>query len=475
MYISKLLPEIYYLAVILFFFILSLRQKADDNIQKTALLLSAAGVVATALSINQSGILFYGAYQVDIFSQIFKLLISIGLFLVVMLGGNIRGVDNRLKSEYFMFLAASVFGLSLLVSSIELLTIFVALEISSYSLYIVVPFRRGDNYRQQTEAGMKYLLFGAAASGIMLFGMSYLYGFGHSTYLSDLMQKLPLLIKEPAVVAALVMFLCGFFFKLALFPLHFWTPDVYEGAANETSAFVATLPKLAAVALLIRLTGLAGSDNHVLVNILIVFAVFSMTFGNLAALVQKDIKRLLAYSSIAHAGYVIIGVLCLNVYGYAAAIYYIGGYLIMNIACFLVVYRIGVDGANVTLDDLKGLYSRAPLLAFTLAVGAFALAGIPPSIGFTGKFFIFTAALQNQHLWVVIIAVINTAISIYYYLNMVRIAYSKEPEGRQPIALSFNTRIFSLFLIITIVLTGILPGTFIEIFRNAVKVILPLY
>jgi NADH-quinone oxidoreductase subunit N len=140
-----------------------------------------------------------------------------------------------------------------------------------------------------------------------------------------------------------------------------------------------------------------------------------------------------------------------------------------------VIYRIGVDGANVTLDDLKGLYSRAPLLAFTLAVGAFALAGIPPSIGFTGKFFIFTAALQNQHLWVVIIAVINTAISIYYYLNMVRIAYSKEPEGRQPIALSFNTRIFSLFLIIAIVLTGILPGTFIEIFRNAVKVILPLY
>jgi NADH-quinone oxidoreductase subunit N len=475
MYIATLLPEIYYLAVILFFFILSLKEKADDNIQKTALLLSAAGVVVTALSINQSGIFFCGAYQVDVFSQIFKLLISIGFFLVVILGGNIGGVNERLKSEYFMFLTASVFGLSLLVSSIELLTIFVALEISSYSLYIVVPFRRGDNYRQQTEAGMKYLLFGAAASGIMLFGMSYLYGFGHSTYLSDLMQKLPLLINEPVVVAALVMFLCGFFFKLALFPLHFWTPDVYEGAANETSAFVATLPKLAAVALLIRLTGLAGSDSHVLVNILILFAVFSMTFGNLAALVQKDIKRLLAYSSIAHAGYVIIGILCLNVYGYSAAIYYIGGYLIMNIACFLVVYRLGVNGKNVTLDDLKGLYSRAPLLAFTLAVGAFALAGIPPSIGFTGKFFIFTAALQNQHLWVVIIAVINTAISIYYYLNMVRIAYSKEPEERQPITLSFNTRIFSLFLIIAIVLTGILPGTFIGIFRNAVKAVLPLY
>nr|MBL0700056.1 NADH-quinone oxidoreductase subunit N [Desulfobacterales bacterium] len=156
MYISKLLPEIYYLAVILFFFILSLKQRADDSLQKTALLLSAAGVVAVAISINKSGILFFGAYQIDIFSQIFKLLISIGFFLVVLLGGNLRGVDNRLKSEYFMFLAASVFGLSLLVSSVELLTIFVALEISSYALYIVVPFRRGDNYRQQTEAGMKY-------------------------------------------------------------------------------------------------------------------------------------------------------------------------------------------------------------------------------------------------------------------------------------------------------------------------------
>jgi NADH-quinone oxidoreductase subunit N len=209
-----------------------------------------------------------------------------------------------------------------------------------------------------------------------------------------------------------------------------------------------------------------------LIQVLVLLAAVSMTFGNLVALVQKDLNRLLAYSSIAHAGYIMLGVLTMNSAGFAAAMYHVTGYLLMNMACFLVIITVSLEGENVLVSDLSGLYRRSPILAFTLAVGAFALAGIPPSAGFTGKLFLFTAALNQGHLSLVIIAAVNTAISIFYYLNIVRAAYGQDPNGLPAVPLSLPIKCLNYGLVLAIILLGALPAWFIELARTACKTII---
>jgi len=462
------LPELYLLLLALLFFVQSLWQSPTRVNQLLALWLSAIGVGIGVLSLPLSGELFSRTYRVDLFSQAFKVLIQIGLFVVIFIGRDLKSIPARIHPEYCMFLFLSSLGLTLMVSSVELLTIFIAMELSSYSLYILIPLRK-QSFVIHMEAAIKYIIFGAAATGVMLFGMSYLFGLTQSTYLPVLIQKLPLLLTQPLGVVGLLLVLCGFFFKLAVIPFHFWAPDVYQGAANDTTTFIATMPKLAGLALLLRVASLGGPHNLDLVRILVLLAALSMTFGNLVALVQQDIKRLLAYSSIAHAGYILLGVLTLNVNGYAAAFFHITAYLLMNLACFMVVCTVSRQGEDVTLGDLSGLYKRSPLLAFTLAVGAFALAGIPPTAGFTGKLFLFTAALEQGHLTLVIIAAVNTAISIFFYLNLVRSAYGQDPGDRPDISMSFSGKMLNVGLILAIFLLGTIPTWFFDLARTACK------
>jgi NADH-quinone oxidoreductase subunit N len=366
-----------------------------------------------------------------------------------------------------MFLGFSALGLMMLVSSVELISIVIALEISSYSLYVIVPLRKGQT-KIQLEASMKYLFFGAISTGIMLYGMSYLYGMTNSTFLSNILFMLPKFLDQPIGILAIVLTLTGFFFKLSLFPFHFWAPDIYEGASNTTTTFIATVPKVAAAALLIRLVTMASSADPVFVTILIVLAALSMTFGNLVGLVQKDIKRLLAYSGIAHAGYVVMGILAMSKDGNAAAIYYMVVYLFMNLACFYVVLLLAKNGENISINDLSGLAKRAPLLAFTLAVSAFSLAGIPPTGGFTGKLFLFTSAFKAGHLNIVLIGAVNTVISIFYYLNLVRMSYSREPVSTEPIKLSFQEKALCYVMICLVLYLGITPFGLMQLFRFAV-------
>jgi proton-translocating NADH-quinone oxidoreductase chain N len=467
------LPEISILIMALVFFFASLANLKETRLQALGLLFSAIAILVTVSSYGMEGTLFYNAYRVDAFSQIFKVIITFGLFIVIYLGRGLYGIDNTLRPEYYLFLTLSAFGLMCMSSAVELITIILSLEIHSFALFIIIPFRKHGAYRRQMEAGIKYALFGAAASGISLYGMSYIFGMTHTTYLADLVKIIPdVILKQPLMLIGLVMLLCGFFYKLALFPMHFWAPDVYEGAANETSGFVATLPKIGAVALLIRLISLAGVDAGQFTWVLMTFAVLSMTFGNLSALVQNDIKRLLAYSSIAHAGYVMIGLLCTTDFGYLSGIYYIAGYLLMNLACFFVIYNLAPQGENITFDDLGGLYKRSPLLALTLAVGALGLAGIPPTIGFTGKLFLFTAAIKKDMYALVILAVINTGIGIFYYLKMVRAAYTGVDFQVSPLNLRLSTSILGIFLIVVIILLGTFPQGFMDIAKEAVAAVL---
>ncbi len=467
------LPELTILGVGLIFFVLSLGNHSGDTIRNVAIALCAILFAVTLGCLHLSGELFYGAYKVDLFSQVFKVLIALSTLVVVVAGDKMVGIRQRVLPEYYIFMSMSVLGLMMLVSSVGLLSIFVSLELSSFAVYIMVPMRdESFSSMIQMEAGIKYLLYGVAATGFMLFGMSYLYGLTGSIRLDVIIPKLAAIYTQPAAIIASAFVLAGFFYKLALFPFHFWVPDVYEGAANETTAFIAAVPKLAAVALLVRFTIMASSSGQIILNLLMVCAVLSMFYGNLSALVQKDFKRMLGFSGIAHAGFVLLGLLTFKLTGYATSLYYISGYVFMNLACFLVICAVAKDGGNLALEDLSGLHKRAPLLALTLTVGLFSLAGIPPFVGFTGKFMLLLGALKENYLPLVILAAINTAIGIFYYLSVVRLAYCSDPDGRDTIEVGFLTNAASVLLIVTIIIMGVVPSRFLDLAQSTIHSIM---
>jgi NADH-quinone oxidoreductase subunit N len=463
------LPETAYLLMGLVLFLLSLpKEQPGGRVYVWALCLSLLGVAAAVAGLPQKGLIFFQAYRVDLYSQLFKLILSVAMFLVVSICWPLTGVERRYKPEFFLFLTTCTLGMMLMVSAVELMTLYLALELSSFSLYILVPLRSGDNI--DIEAGVKYLFIGITASCVMLFGISYLYGAAHSTYLADILEKLPLWIHQPAAAIGLLLTLSGFFFKLAVFPFHFWAPDVYQGAANQVTTYIATVSKAAAVALLVRLTSLTGGTSLYLSYILIVLCVVSMGLGNLVAIVQKDLKRMLAYSTIAHAGYILMGILTMNELGYSAAVFYTVAYMIMNFAAFMVVVKLASQGQDLKISDLAGLHRRSPLLALTLMMALFSLAGIPPTVGFTGKFLVFAAAMQQGHFWLVLVGMINATISLYYYLMVIKAAYLAEPETEAPpLVIGMPTRLLNYLLIVVMAYLGIFPQQVMTLAENAVK------
>ena len=466
------IPELYCLLMGVVFFGLAMVARPNPRRDYfVALLLASIGVVVALASVKMEGSLFFEAYRVDLFSQVFKVMLAMGFFLVVCLCTELNGIEERHHPEFYLFLTTCTLAMMMLVSSVELLTIYVALELSSYSLYILVPLRRG--YGIDVEAGIKYLMVGATSSAVMLFGLSFLFGVTHTTYVVDIMNVLPNVITTPAAILGLLLTLCGFFFKLAVFPFHFWAPDVYQGAANQVTAYIASASKVAAVAIIIRMVSLVGGNSQYLVDVLVTLSIASMTLGNLVAIVQKDMKRLLAYSSISHAGYVLIGILSMSPTGYASAIFYALAYLVMNLCCFLVVVKVAQDGSDLKIAQLAGLHRRSPILAMALMLAVFGLAGIPPTIGFTGKFLVFTAAMEKGYITLVIIAMINATISLYYYIMVVKAAYLLEPDVAQPqLPVSMPTKVLTASLVAVMVVFGVFPTYLLEVARAAARMLL---
>ena len=453
------LPELVLLVGALVVFVITLGEGRVRQARAAALVTSLGAIIACVFCLGQQATLFSGAYRVDQFSQVLKLVFACGFTLILLLSGNLQDIRDDIKPEYFCFLTLSVAGLVMLVSSVDLITLVVALEVSAYPLYFMVAMRRErEGQKSQMESAIKYIMFGVAANGVMFFGMSYLFGLTGTTSLPDMLPRLQPVIHSPLAIAGLALTFCGFYYKLAIFPFHFWTPDVYQGASNETAGFVASLPKIGAVAVLVRLVSLASPDNHTVATMLAILATASMFYGNLIALVQKDFKRLLGFSGIAHAGYALIGFVALDQFGYAAALYYIIGSLLMVVACFVVICKVSCDGTNVAIEDLAGLHRRSPMLAVTLMVGVFALAGIPPFVGFMGKLTLLSAALNKGYLALVIIAVINAAIAVYYYLCVVREACFRDPGDRPLIRLDWSTRALCVLLIAGILALGVAPA-----------------
>lgn len=462
-------PETVNFAAGLWFLVLSLATGPDVRRERvSALAWASLGVAASLASAGCQGYLLGSVYRLDLFSQVFKILLSLGLLLVVGLCGKLEDIEPRNRRDFCILLFICNLAMMLLVSANHLLATYVSLELSSYCLYVLTVLRKDRD--SSVEAGIKYFLVGIFASAIMLFGLALVYGTAQIAYLNEIKHAAPGLLNQPTVSIGLLLVLSGFFFKLALFPFQFWAPDVYQGALNQVAAYIATASKVAAIAVIVRLMVSIGYAGSYFVHVLAAMSIISMTLGNLAAIVQKDLKRLLAYSTVAHAGYVLIGILSMNPAGYAGAVFYALAILVMKSAAFLVVVMVACNGANVSIEQLAGLHRRSPILALTLMVSLFSLAGIPPTIGFTGKFLLFVAAVERGYFTLVLIGMVNVVISLYYYLLVIKAAYFTEPAVEMPqLTLSSPTRLLAMLLIGVMVTAGFYPTYLMQLANAAVR------
>lgn len=426
-------------------------------------LASIVCVGVCAYSLNFVGEpLFPGIYRVDAFSQIFKLGIAGSLALCLLLSERASSMRSLSRIDAHFFFYMSAFGMMMLASATELLTLYIALELSAYGLYILAALHRHE--RLGSEAAAKYVLFGAAASAISLYGISMIYGATQSTYVVAILSASP----SALLLFGLVLTLAGLLFKLAAFPVHAWAPDTYQGAPHEGTAFLASASKIAAVAVLLRVLSLAGDRIEDLQGMLIVISVASMTLGNLAAIKQTDFKRLLGFSAVAHAGYLLIGFASASTLGAAAAIFYVLTYVPIIMCAFVVIIAISSSGENPSIASLAGMYKRSPLLALLLLVAMFGLAGIPPTPGLAGKWFLFSAAIEADYLWLVLVAAINATISLYYYLRVVKVAYlTPPPEDAATIRLSPALQTAALLSLALVFFTGFYPGPTFSLARSA--------
>jgi len=454
-------------------------RRAASLADKIALIGSAVVLLLAILMVRQRGSLFFGAYEVSLFSQVMKIVMAAGFMGSIWMARGAQNVAHRERPELLLFLSMSTFGMMMLVSANELISFYVALEIAAYSLYILVPLARGHG--DHNEASFKYFLYGAATSAVALFGMSILFGLAGTSSIPGIAAALAA-APSPLAVAALLLTLGGVFFKLAVFPFHFWAPDVYQCTSHSVAAFIAGTSKVGAIAALLRLLlmGVALEQMYWLIGAL---AVASMTYGNLAALAQRDFKRLLAYSGIAQGGYILLGLVAMDSAGYAAASYYAMAYLALMFLCFMVVVELGrtlparaADGSadnRLPISALNGLHQRAPWLAVALLIGLLGLAGVPPTAGFAGKWFLFKAAIGKDAFWLVLIAGINNTIAVYYYLTVLKAAYVNPPdEGSTEISIGFWPKALTLGIGIGIIVLGVVPQSVMPTLKMAVSTML---
>ncbi len=370
---------------------------------------------------NETEKIFLDSFTRDAFSNYFKILILFSSFCVLNSSKNFI-IDNKLdKFEYPIIILLSILGMFFMVSSNDLILFYLGLELQSLALYILASIDR-DNLRS-TESGIKYFVLSALSSGLLLYGCSLLYGFTGSTNFELIASQINQ--ENTGAVFAMVFILVGLAFKVSAVPFHMWTPDVYEGAPTSITSYFAVVPKVAGLALLIKFMFIPFSNILLEWQTIIIFiSIASMILGAVAAMIQKNFKRLLAYSSIGHIGYALAGVATGAISGYESSIVYISIYVIMNIGAFSCLYLLKKDGQyKENISDLSGISKKHPLLALSLLIILFSLAGVPPLGGFFAKFYVFVAVLKNEMYGLAIVGLLTTVMSAFYYLKIIKIIY----------------------------------------------------
>ncbi len=405
-------------------------ERATNAINWAAIVLLLLAAVLVLLLPSTGKVLFDGAFIVDSFARFMKVLTLIGSAAAIFMSFDYMRRARLEKFEYPILIMLATVGMMMMISANDLIALYLGLEVQSLALYVIAAFRT-DSVRS-SEAGLKYFVLGALSSGMLLYGCSLIYGFTGTTGFPGIAAAATLGETNLGLIFGLVFFLAGLAFKVSAVPFHMWTPDVYEGAPTPVTAFFAAAPKVAAMAMFLRAVLTAFPEITPQWQQIVVFlAIASMLLGAFAAIGQTDIKRLMAYSSIGHMGYALVGLAAGNAAGAQSVIIYLAIYLVMNLgvfACILSMRR--SDGMVEDIDELSGLSQNSPAMAFLLAMLLFSLAGIPPLAGFFAKFYVFLAAINAGLYTLAVIGVLSSVVGAYYYLRIVKIMYFDEPAEK---------------------------------------------
>ena len=427
-------------------------------------------LILIVLSHQNSGYLFNEMYVYDGLSLYSKILIILGTILTLLIGNKPQKIDGFNQPEYPVLILFSVLGMVLMTSSKNLISLYMALELQSLPLYVIAAINR-DNLKS-SEAGLKYFILGALSSGLLLFGMSLVYGAVGDTSFSSI-SEVSSQNMSSILLVGLVFILSGLAFKISLVPFHMWTPDVYEGAPTPVTAFFAIVPKIAAITILVRVT-FSAFDNAVTSwqQIIIFLSLLSMILGSFAAIMQTNLKRLMAYSSIAHMGYALVGVASGLLEGVSGVLIYMAIYIIMNVGAFIIILSMRRDNQIVEeIYDLKGISKTHPFLAFGFVTILFSMAGIPPLAGFFGKWLVFYSAVNANLVFLAIIGVLTSVVGAFYYLRIIKIMYFDENDVSLDVVENKSSMaILGLMLFLTLSF-GIFLNWFVETTMGIISLI----
>jgi NADH-quinone oxidoreductase subunit N len=431
-----------------------------------------AGTAGSCFAFRSPGAGFYGLIQSDAFSFFFHVLVGTVAFLVVLAAEPYLDRERLPVAEFYALLLFATAGMGVLASAQELLTAFIGLEMSSISSYILAGYRRDS--LKASESAMKYFLLGSFATAFFLYGIALVYGATGTTMLDKMVHTDA---SSPLLKLGLAMILIGLGFKVAAAPFQIWTPDVYEGAPTPVTALFSAGPKAAAFALLLRIFATVPAATHFWFWAFWVLAALTMFAGNLGALVQTNIKRLLAYSSIAHAGYILVAFTAVTsmarggqaeaAAAYAAVLFYLLSYALVKLGAFTIVSQLGGTGEkNLSLDDYAGLSQRQPVVAAMLSIYLLSLLGLPVTAGFFGKFYIFKAAVNSHLLWLAVLMAMNSIIGAYYYLRVIVVMYMREPSAEHasapPVSFPLTVNVVLAVTAIGTILFGVMPNPVIN-------------
>lgn len=458
--------------IVLLVDVLSSRKLGEKNLLAYLSLMGI--IIAAILARNSTGTTlfsFHESFTIDNYSLFFNFIFLLSTGLVILISHSYIKREEINHGEYYALILFSTIGMMLMASGADLLNIYIGLEVMSISIYILTGFKRSKLI--SNEASLKYFLLGAFATGFLLYGISLVYG---STGAINLKQIASFIadkggISNPLLLMGMALIIIGLGFKVASVPFHAWVPDVYEGAPTTITAFMSVGPKAAAFAAFLRILMTAfGSTHYEWQKIIYILALLTMTVGNVVAVAQTNIKRMLAYSSIAHAGYLLVALVAANNMGMSSILFYILAYTFMNIGAFAIVIIVSQKGDEfIQINDFSGLGFKHPGLAVAMSLFMLSMAGIPPTAGFVGKFYIFSAAIKSGYIGLAVIGMINSVISVYYYLRIIAVMYMKEPTR------DFNPLTLSPLIVAAIVISvvgtlhlGIFPSKIMEIAQQSI-------
>ncbi len=464
--LAGIAPEIILTIAALFVLTLEMARLSRPGIM---LFVAAMGIVLAGGALAQAGgeerVLFGGMLRLNSFSIFLDFLyLAVGLATLILSQGYLEKKGNETRGEYPALILFAVIGMMLMTQANDLVMVFLGLELLSLSLYVLVGFLRHDIY--SNESGLKYLLLGAFATGFFLFGAALTYGATGTTNFDGIALAIASgdILSHVFLSLGIGLLLIGFAFKVALAPFHMWSPDVYQGAPTTVTGFLCTAPKAAGFGALMKVFMTAFPEVHDEWQTLFwIMAALTMTVGNISALVQSNVKRMLAFSSISHAGYLAMGVLVLDSNSVGAMLFYLAVYSAMNLGAFAIIAVAEREEQGVTFEDYRGLASRHPWLSAAIALFLISLAGFPPTAGFVAKYGLFSVVIAKGYIWLVIIAVLNTLVSVYYYLRLVVNMYMREEEEVLRPVTGIMVVGLIVLLVAAVLLFGIAPGFLLDI------------